>query len=778
MKSLSAVLADEPLATLRERARWWGAEAPTEESADARQRLERAIRDTIATRFVWERLADVERRTLFAVVGPAARNWQLVETLGERAHLPQQTVEAALARLIERRLALTELAKTQANELVGQRNAFYGYAMPRNTQAPIEEKLIAYTPTELATGLYTTGRELFLSQADRSEKTLDDLLTPYRQGDLDQIGRRFGLTVQAYYSRNEVRAAMAENLTQAEAVRYALGKIEPRLREVYEWVRGYAMNGQVEGRAPVSALRQRFDLSDLALTTLLHALEEYALIFDCFSQGERIVFIPKETMANLKRADQRPQATVGLRECPPPRATRPADTTFLWDLAALTTAALHQEVELTRAGLLPKRAALRLAPTLTGERTQMGEEQTLVYIEFLKQVACDLGLVVAPASTARQRAHLGPGAKIESWGRHDLVMQARRIFRRWPHDRWWNDLPGANYHDWFGFYFDVTLAREFTQALLRECQPGVWYSLASFRATILGEDPFVLRPSQRKAGEAGFKLAEDLRAQWEHTDGEVIAGFFRSTLYELGLVTLGYDRESAPGPRENINPDAFMLTEIGAEVLRSDLSASQQPTERPLIVQPNFQALLMEPSMPVLYWLARFASLDQVGRVSRFTLTREALARGLRLGERLAPGITPATIDDVIAFLEAHTQKALPQNVAYTMRDWARQYKESDEASRARMWVIEARDERVAGELVTSPKLRAFGLSRVGPRSVAAPPETSLRDLWRTLERLGYAQQLLSGVEELLAAAAAQIPTRGRRRRAAAANGASAPAVG
>ncbi|HUY78908.1 MAG TPA: hypothetical protein VMV29_19200, partial [Ktedonobacterales bacterium] len=691
MKSLSAVLADEPLAALHERARWWGAEPPTDASADARQGLERAMRDTVAARFVWERLGDEERRTLFAIVGPAARNWQLVETLGDRAHLPQATAESALARLVARRLVATETAKTQAGELVGQRNAFYGYAMPRNTQAPIEEKLIAYTPTELATGLYATGRELFFDHADRSEKTLDELLTPYRQGDLDQIGRRFGLTVQAYYSRNEVRAAMAENLTQAEAVRYALGKIDPHLREVYEWLRGYTLDGRVEGRAPVKALRQRFDLNDLALTNLLHALEEYALIFDTFSQGERIVFIPKETMANLKRADARPQATVGLRECATPRAERPPDTTFLWDLAALTSAALRQEIELTRTGALPKRAALRLAPTLTSERTQMGEETSLMYIEFLKQVASDLGLVVAPASSARQRARLGPGAKIESWGRHDLVMQARRILRRWPNDRWWSDLPGAGYHEWFSFYFDAPLAREATQRLLRECKPGVWYSLASFRATILGDDPFVLRPSQRKAGEAGFKLAEDLRAQWEQTDGEVIAGIFRSTLYELGIVALGYDRESAPGPRENTNPDAFMLTELGAEVLHSELSAGKQPAERALIVQPNFQALLMEPSMPVLYWLARFASLDQVGRVSRFTLTREALARGLQLGERPTPGLSPATIDDVVAFLEAHTQKALPQNVVYTMRDWARQYKESQAASGEKAWVIEAR---------------------------------------------------------------------------------------
>lgn len=756
MKSLSAVLEEQPLASLRELAAWWGVEPPTQENAEARQRLERAMRDTIAARFVWERLDDDERRTLFAVVGPSARNWLALDALAERTHIEPATAEAALQRLIGYGLVYTETAKIQGGELVGQRATFYGYAMPRNTQAPIEEKSIAYTPTELATGLYTTGREIFVGHVDRSDKTLDELLMPYRQGDLDQIGRRFGLSVQAYYSRNEVRAAIAENLTQAEAVRYALARVEPHLREVYDWLRGH--NGQAE----CSEVREAFHLSDVALSALLHTLEEFALAFDTFSDGRRILFIPKETLANLRVAEERPQTSRGLREAPQPQAVRPADPTFLWDLVALTAAAQHQEIELTRAGALPKRAAQRLLPSLVSERAQRSEEDGLIYLDFLKQVACELGLIVAPASTAKTRAHLAPGAKIESWGRHDVVMQARRLVRRWPTDRWWVDLPGAQYQEWLTFYLEPSLAREVVTKLLRECRPGVWYSLASFRATVQGDDPYVFRPDQRHAGEAGFKLAEDLRSQWDRTDGEILSGIFRSTLYELGIVALGYDRDTPPTATEDVNPDYFLLTELGAEALNGELSASGQPSARSLVVQPNFQAILMEPYMPALYWLARYAALEQVGRVSQFTLTREALQPAFRQG---------MTIDEVIAFLEAHTQKALPQNVIFTMRDWARQYHEQQEL--AKLHVIEANDEAVAGELVTSPKLRAFRLRRVGPRSVAVPPETSLGELRRALEKLGYAQKLLSGFEELVVTAAAGIP----RRRRTASRRATAPAM-
>jgi hypothetical protein len=278
----------------------------------------------------------------------------------------------------------------------------------------------------------------------------------------------------------------------------------------------------------------------------------------------------------------------------------------------------------------------------------------------------------------------------------------------------------------------------------------VWYSLDSFRATLQNDDPYVLRPSQRCAGEAGFKLAEELREHWDATDGEIITGMFRSTLYDLGMVALGYQREVVPAASELVNPDSFMLTELGAEVLSGEQSASQMFSPRALVVQPNFQVLLMEPYMPAIYWLMRFASLDQMGRVSRFTLTREALQRGMDDG---------TSIEDALRFLQTHSQKSLPQNVIYTLRDWARQ---SREAPLPRITLLEVNDEALAGELVTSPKLRAYRLRRVGPKSVAVPPETSLGDLHRALKRLGYAQKLRSGFEDLVAAT---LPSRRRSRR-------------
>ena len=399
-------------------------------------------------------------------------------------------------------------------------------------------------PTELVTSLYASGREIFISHADRSDKTMDELLMPYRQGDLDQIGRRFGLSVQAYYSRNEVRAAMSENLTQAEAVRYALARVDARLQTTYDWLRDRG------GRATVNALRAHLHVSEWELSDAHPCVRGVCAGVRYVQRGRAHSLHPKRDAGESAPRRWAPTCRRRASEDGAPGLVRPADTTFLWDVSVLVAAAYAQDIELTRSGTLPKRSAQRLTPMLLGERAQRSEREALDYVDLLKQQAHDLGLVVAAPSTARQRSRLTPGDKLDSWARHDLVMQVRRLFRRWPTDRWWTDMPGAGYHDFHSFYIEVPLAREMVTRLLKRCQTGVWYSLDSFRATLQNDDPYVLRPSQRCAGEAGFKLAEELREHWDATDGEIITGMFRSTLYDLGMVALGYQREVVPAASE------------------------------------------------------------------------------------------------------------------------------------------------------------------------------------------------------------------------------------
>jgi hypothetical protein len=168
--------------------------------------------------------------------------------------------------------------------------------------------------------------------------------------------------------------------------------------------------------------------------------------------------------------------------------------------------------------------------------------------------------------------------------------------------------------------------------------------------------------------------------------------------------------------------------------------------------------------MPALYWLAQHASLEQVGRASRFIFTRESLQRAIAAG---------STIDGIVRFLETHSNKTLPQNVIYTLRDWARQSQASQVG--AANLVLEFNDEQVTELVVTSPKLKAFNLRRTGPRSVTAPSEISQLGLWRALVRHGFGQRLKSGLEEI--AAAAGLPQRRQPAIASRPKGAPSPAL-
>ena len=780
MQSLAGILASRDLDELQMIATLWGVQPPRDVDMGSVNRLESTVRDTISARFVWEQLTQEERIVLYAVLGPSARNWCLVEQLPEKTRLAPEHLRELLDRLKRRRLLLEQLARVQGSELYGQRAIYFGYSFNRPANLPIESKAIAYVPTEIATVLYTTGRELFSPQADRSLKSLDEILLPYRQGDLDQIGRRYGLVVQSYSSRSDVRAAMAANLCQADAAHYALARLEPELRALYDRLMEH------DGRLPMREVRLLTGWDGSALNAALHTLEEFAIAFDSFSEGRRVLFIPRETLENLRRDATRPRIEVGLRPSAEPQTVVPANPSFFWDMALFVASIHQQEVELTRSDTLPKRVVMKLLPLLSSQRARVADEEGAIgYLEMLKQEARELGLVAVaplaeqaaepakPAAKGRTKiaspndaaqCRLVPGPKLESWGQADLAGQARRLFRRWPADRWWVDLPGVHTKGWLAHYLDIGAAREAVQRALRDCKPGVWYTLASLRATIQGDDPFVLRPVQRFAGEAGFKLAEQLREHWEETDGEVIAGIVRSSLAEMGLVSLGYNRERPPAPGESVNPDAFLLTALGASALGLEPSSAEQTTTlieaaeslgigqitnslaldnyagpacaQPLIVQPNFEVLVMEPCMPALYNLPRYAVPEQIGRVSRFTLTREALLRGLAGG---------LTLEDILAFLEQRSQKALPQNIAYTLRDWARQYKE---ARINRVILLDVDDEDLAAQLATSPKLAAFGLRRLGPTALAAPGDANLRDLRRLLKKLGISLKFGSDLEE------------------------------
>src|SRR5260370_14091039 len=176
-----------------------------------------------------------------------------------------------------------------------------------------------------------------------------------------------------------------------------------------------------------------------------------------------------------------------------------------------------------------------------------------------------------------------------------------------------------------------------------------------------------------------------------------------------------------------------MLTDLGAMVLLPDAKpapTTEQNGNRTLVVQPSFELLLLQLDLSTLYSLLPFAQVNQVGVVSRLTLTRESILRGVAAG---------SSAESILQLLEERSQKGVPQNVAYTLNDWARLYKGT---TISQVVLLEVTSEAVANEICNAPKLQAFGLRMLGPFAITASHDVNPQELRPALDTIGVAAHI------------------------------------
>lgn len=288
MKSLRQILTECTEPQLEQIARLWGlGEAPDKRWSHQRTHLEQGMRDAISARFVWEHLGDDERLVLYNILGPSARNWVVRDDLPRKVQLPAARYNAALDRVKRQLLVFEVLAKVQGNQLVDHRLGFYAYGSDR--KLPIQAVDILYTPMEIANFLYATGREYFVPQSDRSKLSLEKILSPLYQSDLDEIGHRYGIELDGgYYTRADYRSMLAANVAQSEAVDYVLQQLDPTTLNLF------TLLCEQDGKLGIQSIRESTGFDDATLSTILHTLAQYAIAFDTFSEHEHILFVPHD----------------------------------------------------------------------------------------------------------------------------------------------------------------------------------------------------------------------------------------------------------------------------------------------------------------------------------------------------------------------------------------------------------------------------------------------------------------------------------------------------
>ena len=693
--------------------------------------LLKRVKELIAARFVWEYLTQDERVILYRILAPASRGGARRDATFKKIGLSEKNFEAAVTSLKHRLLLWEDTAKIRNERyLSGNRKSTTSY----------EEVNLLHPYAESMDALYASGRELLSEKGDRSQTTFDKILATFTYQELASLGKQsYDVNPGDYYSVVELREIIQDQLAYPQSAYEILTKLNAAQRGLFKWL------CEQGGKVGMDEVRRHTGYDDTTLSTMLNTFEEYLVAFDTFSEGRRVLFVPSDIKASLTKAatepisEQQPADLVILAE--PPLAIRDSITSLLYDMAIIVGATYQQAIEPTQAGNVPKRLGAKIQPLLHGKTRVMSYEHEDRYMEMIFDIAQELGVVrLSNAQVEGIKQRYEPAASLPEWSQLDVVAQTQKLLDNWVKGFRWIDIMGINYRQTESFYYwKPALARGVILEHLKGCVPGRWYTVESLLDMIWEKHPFAVRetvymrkPDQRKTGAQHIK--------WRNADGELYVGLLNSSLFEMGIVQLGYQQPELPDANHPRNPDAFMITPLGAAVLELPIAentaqAETIPTALPersrvLVLQPNFEILLLHFDPPTLYSLLPFAQVQQVEMVSRLALNRNSVLRGMEAG---------LDIDAMIAILEQHSQKDIPQNVAYTLRDWVKLYKD---ARISQVFMLEVSGEIVADELIASSKFKAYRLRKLAPRVLVAPGDINIQDLRRVIEKEGIIARL------------------------------------
>lgn len=690
--------------------------------------LLKRVKDPVAARFVWEYLTQDERVILYRILAPAARGGARRDVTFRKIGLSEKIFEATITLLKRRLLLWEDTAKIRSER-------YYPSASTKSTTA-YEEVNLLHPYAESMDALYAGGRELLSEKGDRSQMTLDKILATFTYQELARLAKQYYDAYPGdYYSAIELREIIRDQLLYPQGAYEVLTKLNAAQRDLFKWL------CEQDGKVSMDEVRRHTGYDDTTLYTMLSTFAEFLIAFDTFSEGRRVLFVPSDVKASLTQAateaisSSRAAELVILTE--PPRATRDSMTSLLYDMAIIVGATYQQAIEPTQAGNVPKRLGAKIQPLLHGKARIMSYEHENRYMEMIFDIAQELGIVrLSNPQVEGIKQRYEPAASLPAWSQLNTVEQTKKLLDNWIKGFRWIDIMGINYRQTESFYYwKPALARGVILEHLQECIPGRWYTVESLLDMIWEKHPFAVRETvymrksdQRKTG------AQHIR--WRSADGELYIGLLNSSLFEMGIVQLGYQQPELPDANHPRNPDAFMITPLGAAALALSLpedAAQEEPIpdgSRVLVLQPNFEILLLHFDPPTLYNLLPFAQVQQVDIVSRLVLNRNSVLRGMEAG---------LDIDAMIAILAQHSQKEIPQNVAYTLHDWVRLYKD---ARISQVFMLEVSGENVADELIASSKFKAYRLRKLAPRVLIAPGDINIQDLRRAIEKEGIIARL------------------------------------
>ncbi len=189
-------------------------------------------------------------------------------------------------------------------------------------------------------------------------------------------------------------------------------------------------------------------------------------------------------------------------------------------------------------------------------------------------------------------------------------------------------------------------------------------------------------------------------------------------LYWLGIVALDAD------PMEQATRVA--LTSMGKAVLHGVSSEALEPAVAEFFVQPNFEILVPRGlDLKLRHQLERFSELVSVDQMLTYRIERDSVYRAAERGLKA---------EEMLHFLETYSKVPLPQNLRYSISDWAGRYGEIQFRS---AFLLCTQTPELADEIKASKKLAPFIKGELSPSALIVP-RGKYPSLVKRLQEAGY----------------------------------------
>jgi len=300
----------------------------------------------------------------------------------------------------------------------------------------------------------------------------------------------------------------------------------------------------------------------------------------------------------------------------------------------------------------------------------------------------------------------------EKWETEDLTEKVRAVYARFLEER----LPdGRDFH--------VRRLRRATAASLVAAPTG--------KFMLLDDVPYRVRNDYLATlEEQGVRDQYKNRFQYTYsppreTPEDLRRGLVEyalTRLYPLGVVDVALAGDAPVGLR---------LTDLGRRLFRGE-TLTQPPAEterapqlaaRPLVVNPDFEVLLYPEGdvNEIAHKLSRFASRTKSDEVAHYRIAKDGVERAVVNGMDVA---------EILDFLEANARAPLPQNVVYSIGEWA---KRVAFASQRDVVLLTTDDAAAMDRVLATPDVKRLVVERLSPTAAALRAKVSD---WKVIEAL------------------------------------------